>query len=96
MKIEPLKHDVLYVTADLEVVPRKVRRITPDRLKASCPPGSKFVIRMGPRSKQWEVYDLRRYLNAQQHGQYGQFYKAPPPSVLTDNRDSAIGWAMLS
>lgn len=86
-------HWVIYVLDDGSTVDKEVKRISPDRLRTRCPDGSKFVIRMGPWSKQWEVFDLRRYI---MNPSTGQFYAAPPPSLLTPERDAAIFWAQLS
>lgn len=89
---EQPKHPVIYVLDDGTTVDKLVRRITPDRLKVSCPAGSKFVVRFGPKSKAWEVYNLRKYISAPS---FGQFYKAPPPTITTTEKDAAIGYARI-
>ena len=86
------KHPVTYVLTDGTTVDKLVKRISPDRLKASCPKGSKYVVRYGPRSGKWEVYRLSRYIS---NPSTGQFYKAPPPQVLADEQIAAIGYARL-
>lgn len=88
----PPLREVFYVRDDGMTIAKEVKRISPDRLKTSCPEGSKFVVRFGPRSKQWEVYDLRRYIAGPSTG---QFYAAPPPSVVVPEKDAAIGYAIL-
>jgi hypothetical protein len=89
---EKPKHPVTYVLDDGSSVDKLVKRISPDRLKTSCPEGSKYVVRFGPRSKQWEVYDLRRYIAGPSTG---QFYSAPPPTLVVPEKDAAIGYAIL-
>lgn len=93
----PRLREVFYVRDDGATIAKEVKRISPDRLKTSCPEGSKFVVRFGPRSKQWEVYDIRKYIPGyKKHpGRSTSFYFAPPPSVTTDNKDAAIGYAIL-
>ena len=88
---EPTK-PVIYVLDDGTVVEKLVTRISPDRLKTSCPAGSKYVIRLGPRSKLWEVYRISQYTGGPG---FGQFYRAPPPAVMSEHRDAAIGYAQL-
>lgn len=83
-----------YVTVDCQVVEQERKRITPNRLKTSCPPGSKFVIRFGPRSKLWEAYDLRKFIC--NPIVWTEFYSAPPPSLTHANKDSVVGWALLT
>lgn len=84
---------VTYVLDDGSTVDKEVKRISPDRLKTSCPLGSKFVVRFGPRRKLWEVYDLRRYVL---NPRFGQFYHAPPASITTPDKERAVFWAQLS
>jgi hypothetical protein len=90
--VERRTHWATYVTVDGEVIEQERQRMTPNRLKTSCPPGSKFVIRFGPRSKQWEAYDLRKFVL---NPSVGEFYAAPPASVTTPDRDVAIFYAVL-
>jgi hypothetical protein len=84
---------VVYVRDDGMPVDKEVRRISPDRLKTSCPERSKYVVRFGPRSKRWEVYDLRRYV---MNPSTGQFYSAPPPTVMADNKEAAVFYAQIT
>lgn len=83
---------VTYVTDNLQVVSKEVERPYPDRIRTSCPTGSKYVIRWSTKARQWEVYDIRRYISGPSTG---QFYKAPPPSVRAPSREAAIGYALL-
>jgi hypothetical protein len=85
-------HWVTYVRDDGECIDKEVQRITPDRLKTSCPEGSRYVVRFGPRSKLWELYDLRRYI---MNPSIGQFYAAPPPTVTHVERGAVLGYAMI-
>jgi hypothetical protein len=89
---EKPKHPVIYVLDDGTTVDKLVKRISPDRLKTSCPEGSKFVVRFSTRAKQWEVYNLRRYIS---NPSLGQFYKAPPPTIATAEKDAAVGYAQI-
>lgn len=86
--------EAIYVTGDLQVISKDFtgKRYSPDRLRPNMPDGSKYIIRFGPRRKKWEVYPVRDYIL---NPRFGQFYHAPPPSVTTENRDAAIGYAMI-
>lgn len=90
-------HTVTYVLDDCSTIDKLVARISPDRLRTSCPERSRYVVRFGPRSKRWEVYDIRRYVPGYKvhPGRSTSFYFAPPPSFVTEERERAIAYAQV-
>lgn len=84
---------IYYVLTDGTVEHRVTcKRTTPDRLGQNNPPGTKYVIRQGPRTKLWEVYRRSRFIL---NPSTGQFYKAPAPCVTSPHRIAAIGYAQI-
>jgi hypothetical protein len=87
------QHELVYVTSNLDVV-SKFTRIAPppDRMRQNMPKGTKYLMRLFPKLGVWRVYDARKFL---MNPSCGQFYKAPSPSAVTEQREAAIGYALL-